>query len=147
LNDPALEFVGWSHRLLGWIRGMRNGLLSEVTQQLDRAALSILLNTAEGNGKRQRGVRAKFFDDARGSAAECAACLDALVAKEACAPERIAEGKELLARVSAMLTKLVQKYTGATGSAEAEADYDLAKPTAEFEGEFEDDRTDDDEDD
>jgi hypothetical protein len=40
-----------------------------------------LLNTAEGNGKRQGKQRAKFFDDARGPAVECAACLDALAAK------------------------------------------------------------------
>jgi four helix bundle protein len=51
----------------------------ELIEQLDRASLSVLLNTAEGNGKRQ-GQRAKFFDDARGSAFECAACLDASVA-------------------------------------------------------------------
>jgi four helix bundle protein len=43
--------------------------------QLDRACLSILLNTAEGNGKRQGLQRAKFFGDARGSALECAAGL------------------------------------------------------------------------
>ena len=41
----------------------------------------MLLNTAEGNGRRQGRQRAKFFDDARGSAIECAACLDASVAK------------------------------------------------------------------
>jgi four helix bundle protein len=49
----------------------------ELIEQLDRASLSVLLNTAEGNGKRQGQLRAKFFDDARGSAIECAACLDA----------------------------------------------------------------------
>jgi hypothetical protein len=39
----------------------------ELIEQLDRASLSVLLNTAEGNGKRQGRQRAKFFDDARGS--------------------------------------------------------------------------------
>ncbi len=115
-----------------------------MTQQLDRAALSILLNTAEGNGKRQRGVRARFFDDARGSAAECAACLDALVAKEACSAERVAEGKELVGRISAMLTKMVQRFAGATRTAEAQSEYDLSRPTDEFE--FEGDRDDDEDD-
>jgi hypothetical protein len=38
-------------------------------------------NSVEGNGKRQGLQRARFFDDARGSALECAACLDASVAK------------------------------------------------------------------
>ena len=54
--------------------------------------------TAEGNGKRQMKTRAKFFDDARGSATECAACLDSLVAKRACTEERIEHGKSLLVR-------------------------------------------------
>jgi hypothetical protein len=40
----------------------------ELIEQLNRASLSMLLNTAEGNGKRHGRHRAKFFDDARGSA-------------------------------------------------------------------------------
>ena len=78
--------------------------------QLDRASLSALLNTAEGNGKRQGRQRAKFFDDARGSAIECAACLDAAVAKRFVSPHRIQPGKEMLGRVVAMLTRLVDRF-------------------------------------
>ena len=72
------------------------------------------LNTAEGNGKRQRQVRAKFFDDARGSATECAACLDALVAKQAATKERVAEGKKLLLRIVSMLCGLIDRFDGST---------------------------------
>lgn len=61
--------------------------------QLDRASLSILLNTTEGNGKRQKQGRAKFFDDARGSATECAVCLDALIAKKASGPKKLTREK------------------------------------------------------
>ena len=82
----------------------------EVCDQLDRASLSSLLNTAEGNGKRQGKQRAKFFDDARGSAVECAACLDALAAKTLVTKVRIAEGKALLLRIVGMLTKLVERF-------------------------------------
>jgi four helix bundle protein len=39
------------------------------------------LNPAEGHGRRQGRQRAKFFDDARGSAIECAACLEAIRAR------------------------------------------------------------------
>ena len=74
-----------------------------------RASLSALL-TAEGNGRRQRRTRAKFFDDARGSAGECAACLDVLVAKNVCAAEEIDEGKQLLLRIASILTKLVDRF-------------------------------------
>jgi four helix bundle protein len=76
----------------------------------DRASLSSLLNTAEGNGKRQGKQRAKFFDDARGSAVECAACLDALVARKLATIERVIEGKRLLFRTVGMLTKLVERF-------------------------------------
>ena len=82
----------------------------EVRNQLDRASLSVLLNIAEVNGKRQRRTRAKSFDDARGETSESAACLDALVAKQVCGKERVREGKELLKRVYAMLTKLVDRF-------------------------------------
>ena len=43
------------------------GPTRELREQLDRASLSALANIAEGNGRRQRRQRAKFFDDARGS--------------------------------------------------------------------------------
>jgi hypothetical protein len=46
--------------------------------QLDRASTSIVLNLAEGNGKRSHPDRCRYFDIARGSALECAACLDVL---------------------------------------------------------------------
>jgi hypothetical protein len=54
--------------------------------------------------------RAKSFDDARGSAIECAACLDASVAKGFAVLERIQTGKEMLVRIVAMLTKLVERF-------------------------------------
>jgi hypothetical protein len=54
--------------------------------------------------------RAKFFDDARGSAIECAAGLDASVAKGFAFLERIQPGKEMLVRIVAMLTKLVERF-------------------------------------
>ena len=91
-----LEFIGWVTPLLDEAMASPKGRTREVCDQLDRASLSALLNTAEGNGKRQRQIRAKFFDDARGSATECAACLDALVAKRVFAAERIGQGKNLL---------------------------------------------------
>jgi four helix bundle protein len=82
----------------------------ELITELDRASLSALLNTAEGNGRRQGRQRARFFDDARGSAIEWAACLDASVAKGLATLERIAPGKELLVRIVAMLTKLIERF-------------------------------------
>src|SRR6266436_10124683 len=68
----------------------------------------------------------KFFDDARGSAVECAACLDALVARKLATIERVIEGKRLLFRTVGMLTKLVERFD----SYRARED---EKPTAEDE--------------
>src|SRR5215813_4268246 len=76
-----LKFLTWVTQFLAEICGPLSAQTREIREQLDRASLSALLNTAEGNGRRQGRQRAKFFDDARGSAIECAACLDASVAK------------------------------------------------------------------
>jgi four helix bundle protein len=106
-----LSFITWVTALFEELKDKKALRISEVCDHLDRASLSSLFNTAEGNGKRQRATRAKFFDDARGSATECAACLDALVAKRVFTSERLAEGKQLLVRIVGMLTKLVQMYS------------------------------------
>lgn len=93
-----LSFVAWVAPLLSKVK--QSGATvrtAEVIDQLDRASLSALLNTAEGNGRRQAQTRARFFDDARGSATECAACLDALVAKTLCSVGEINEGKDAAA--------------------------------------------------
>ena len=105
-----LAFIAWVSPLLSETRSAAQGFYREVCDQLDRASLSFLLNTAEGNGKRQGKQPAKFFDDARGSAVECAACLDALVAKRLASTERVSEGKGLLFRIVGMLTKLVERF-------------------------------------
>ena len=106
----GLQFLSWITPLLEEIKA-QSVSQGEVRDQLDRASLSILLNTAEGNGKRQNRSRAKFFDDARGSTTECAACLDALVAKGVCKQERIEDGKSMLLRIASMLTKLIDRFS------------------------------------
>ena len=106
----TLDFIGWVTPMLAEARGKHGRLVSEVADHLDRASLSILFNTAEGNGKRQRQVRVKFFDDARGSATECAACLDALVAKKVCSELDVRPGKDMLLRIVSMLTRLVARF-------------------------------------
>lgn len=105
-----LSFLTWVTPLLHEVRDASVGFHREVCDQLDRASLSALLNTAEGNGKRQSRLRARYFDDARGSAVECAACLDALVAKRLTAWDNIVEGKAMLLRIVGMLTKLVARF-------------------------------------
>ncbi len=85
----ALEF-------LAWLRGIMDRVPSKlaVHDHLDRASTSILLNIAEGNGKFSAPDRCKYFDVARGSALECAAALDALVAKGILPEADVRPGKE-----------------------------------------------------
>ena len=66
-----LEFLDWVTDLLEELEQQGSRKTREVQRHLDEASVSVLLNIAEGNGKRQRQIRAKFFDDARGSATEC----------------------------------------------------------------------------
>ena len=104
-----LKFPAWVTQFLADLCGASLAQSRELRDQLDRASLSMLLNTAEGNGRRQGRQRAKFFDDARGSAIECAACLDASVAKGFVVLPRIEPGKAMLVRTVTMLTKLLER--------------------------------------
>jgi four helix bundle protein len=105
-----LEFIAWLTDLFAEVQAAKVPRLAEVLDQLDRASLSALLNTAEGNGRRATQQRVKFFDDARGSCTECAACLDALVAKRACKKERVFEGKDMLLSIVSILSALISRF-------------------------------------
>ena len=99
--QESIKFVVWSDEIL---ETLPKNLA--VHGQLDRAATSMSLNIAEGNGKYTAADRCRFFDIARGSALECAACLDVLVAKK-----RLAEagpGKAILVRIVSMLVGLIR---------------------------------------
>jgi len=91
-----------------------------VTNQLDRASTSISLNIAEGNGKFTEADRCKFFDIARGSALECAACLDVLMAKKRI--DSAEEGKDILVRIVSMLVGLIRS-TSASRVHEEQEEY------------------------
>ncbi|MCE5279673.1 MAG: four helix bundle protein [Planctomycetaceae bacterium] len=107
----ALRYCAWTQDLIDELDKKNRYRGRHIKDHIDRASLSILLNTAEGNGKRQKQTRSKFFDDARGSATECSACLDSLVAIRCCPLGRVKEGKMMLLRIVSMLTKLVQLFS------------------------------------
>src|ERR1035437_1288389 len=99
--QEAIKFVAWADELL---EALPKNLA--VHSQLDRASTSIPLNIAEGNGKYTSPDRCRFFDIARGSALECAACLDVLVAKKRLV--QAGPGKQILIRIVSMLVGLIR---------------------------------------
>jgi len=99
----ALRFVAWADQIL---RSIPKSLAAH--DQLDRASTSIPLNIAEGNGKFTPDDRCRFFDTARGSALESAACLDVLTAKNHVTQEQTAEGKAVLLEIVSMLVGLIK---------------------------------------
>jgi four helix bundle protein len=99
----SLVFVEW---LETFLTKLPKSLAAH--NQLDRACTSIPLNIAEGNGKYTAPDRCRFFDTARGSALECAAALDVLVAKRRFTNDEVGPGKQRLRKVVSMLVGLIK---------------------------------------
>ncbi|TWT66066.1 four helix bundle protein [Allorhodopirellula solitaria] len=97
-----------------------NGCHRHARDQWLRAAQSIPLNIAEGNGKRSLKDRSRFLDIARGSALECVAIQDILAATDGLNDERHRQLKQMLYRIVSMLTRLVARSDVARETA---ADY------------------------
>lgn len=100
----AIAFIAWHSTLLETL-----SRIGDVKDQLDRASNSIALNIAEGNGKYSTKDRCRFFDIAHGSALECAAGLDILVATGKLTGDQIRPGKESLQRIVRMLIGLIKR--------------------------------------
>jgi four helix bundle protein len=78
-------------------------------EQLQRASTSIPLNIAEGAGEFSPKEKARFYRIAKRSATECAAIMDVCRRLNLIEPSRFDDGRELLLRIVAMLTKLVRR--------------------------------------
>jgi four helix bundle protein len=102
----AIAFCAWTGELLNEIAAK-----AAAKDQLDRASTSIPLNIAEGNGKFSGKDRARFLEVARGSALECAACLDVLVARKLADPKQIESAKENLVRIVQMLVGMLRRFS------------------------------------
>jgi four helix bundle protein len=103
--QESLRFYAWCEPVLE-----RTPKRLSVHDQLERARTSIPLNIAEGNGKSSRPDRCRFFEIARGSALECACCLDLLKIKRLLSEEDLHAGKESLRQIVAMLVGLIQHH-------------------------------------
>jgi four helix bundle protein len=127
----AVKFSAWvGDRLEGSLKNSR----TSATKHLDEASVSISNNIAEGNdalrdtrrgGKRSLADRRRFLPIARGSALECAACLDTLVARKRIHAKEADEGKELLERIVSMLWRMIDSNDSSDSSTNARS---IARP-------------------
>ena len=99
----STEFLGLTAKLVARIPKSYSNLID----QLQRAALSVPLNIAEGSGKFSRDA-VRFYAIARGSALECAAILDALQTMAVFDEAALTQPRELLERIVSMLTGLIR---------------------------------------
>lgn len=106
IYQDALGFVAWVDPILERLPGK-----IAAKDQLDRASTSVVLNLAEGNGKRSGPDRCRFFDIARGSAVECAACLDVLCVKQRITEAEVTQGKAILLEVVSMTAGLIARFS------------------------------------
>ena len=79
-----------------------------IADQLQRAGISIPLNIAEGAGEFSINEKSRFYRIAKRSATECAAILDLCKQLSIIEETKYLEGRELLTRIVAMLTKMAQ---------------------------------------
>jgi four helix bundle protein len=107
--QEANAFCGWVGDLLAQISAK-----AAAKDQLDRASTSIPLNIAEGNGKFSARDRSRFLEMARGSALECAACLDVLLVRKLTTEEQVILAKDQLSRIVQMLIGLFRKFSERT---------------------------------
>tara|TARA_B110000483_G_C17882979_1_gene422401 strand:+ start:179 stop:595 length:417 start_codon:yes stop_codon:yes gene_type:complete len=113
----------------GWRTPLLEGIATRVAakDQLDRASTSIVLNIAEGNGKRSYRDRSRYFDIARGSGVESAACLDVLVARGVVEVSEAKRGKEQLFEIVSMIGGLLARFAGDGRVEEEQAEYGIDK--------------------
>ena len=80
-----------------------------LSDQLNRAALSIATNIAEGNGRYHKPDRVNFFRIARGSAFECVPILEICVRKKLISSDQNASFKGGLEEICKMLSGLASR--------------------------------------
>jgi len=105
--QEALRFAAWVEPIIEKLPAKLSA-----RDQLDRSSTSIVLNIAEGNGKRSHPDRCRYLDIARGSSLESAACLDVLVARRKLAAAEVANGKAILLGVVSLISGLIARFSG-----------------------------------
>src|SRR3989338_6261560 len=103
--QKSLSFVESVESLIADLKGI---ISYSLLDQLSRAALSIPLNIAEGNGRWHKGEKRQFFWIARGSVFECVPIMQVLHRKNLINEQQYAGYYEHLDIIAKMLTNLVK---------------------------------------
>jgi len=103
----GVRYVSWAHVLLADIDAS-----AAVLDHFDRASESIIESMANGNSRRARADRNRYFDVALGSGLESAACLDICQCKHLISREKQVEGKEQLRSIVRMIMRLREARIG-----------------------------------
>ena len=122
----SINYVAFSYGLAKTMAGTNR----HARDQWLRAAQSIPLNIAEGNGKQSLKDKNRFFEIARGSALECASIHDVLRVCNAIDNESNLREKSDLKRIVSMLTRLIQRTETI---AEDRIEYEYEYRDAEYE--------------
>ncbi|MBL8853987.1 MAG: four helix bundle protein [Planctomycetaceae bacterium] len=123
----SIAYVAFSCKIAKSLGGSNR----QAWEQWLRAAQSIRLNIAEGNGKQSLKDKNRFFEIARGSAFECAAVHDVLRVCVAIDDDSNCRGKTDLKRLVSMLTRLIQRTHGVSED-RIEYEYEYRDPEYEY---------------
>jgi|SRR5690606_27652524 four helix bundle protein len=118
-------FLSLAHRSLDVYRESQNlvkecynvtGFLPDcekfgMTQQMRRAAVSVLLNLAEGSSRRSDAEKRRFYEVSRSSIVEIDACLDLAVDLNYLNREDLKSIGVSVARTFQMLSKMINRLT------------------------------------
>lgn len=103
----AIEFLALVYDIVG---DLPKGH-AERSDQLSRAAESVIRNIAEGAGRWSEADSAKHYKIARGEAMESAASLDVMKLRKIISQQHHERGLRLLESIVAMLTKMLRSST------------------------------------
>ena len=107
--QDALTWVGIIHH---YLEQNKRQLSRSIRDQLGRAALSIPLNIAEGNGRWHKGDKRQFYSVARGSVFECVAILQVLEKMQLLSADALKPHVEALTTLTKMLSGLIKSVEG-----------------------------------
>jgi four helix bundle protein len=109
--QAALEFDAAADEIVAHFPPGRHDL----SDQLNRASTSIVLNIAEGAGEFSRAEKVRFYRMAKRSATECAAALDVGRIRRLIDDKHREAGRSLLLRIVSMLIRMIHSIESGTG--------------------------------